>query len=93
MANVKRVLVGAERFSTSLIPGKIILRGDTVTVTQETANNLDERVYFDSANNEHPVFVETSHKLAKEYVKKEDSPKSSASKKATKKSTRRKKST
>ncbi len=96
MANIKRVLVGAENFGSPLLSKSPIKKGDIVTVSKEVAANLDSHVWYDSANNDHPVFVETSDKLAAPYMGKETtSPrkKNPTVEPVEKKTTRRKKGT
>lgn len=91
MAKVERVLVGANNFGTALLPGQIIRKGETVSVDQEIADNLDTHVWLDSANNEHPVFVKPTDRLAQKYVGEVEPTvtKKAVKKKATKKSTSR----
>ena len=98
MANVQRVLVGAEKFGSALIEGDPIAKGTIITVSEDVAVNLDSHVWYDAANNAHPVFVELTDRLAAPYVDQEEAPKkrkkkaAATNKKSVKKSTRRKKS-
>ena len=98
MANVQRVLVGAENFGSALLPGDPLKKGDIVTVSEEVAANLDVHVWRDTANNPHPVFVDPSGRLAAPYVdqdalkgRKKGKP-ATTKKSVKKKSARRKKS-
>lgn len=70
----RRILIGANTFGTSLLPGDVIKRGDIIDVTDEVAINLDSHVWHDSANNAFPVFVHPEDPMAAKYMDQEEVP-------------------